>query len=86
MTVPLFRDDPYLSEAEAYVIAHTTEGGVVLDCTIFYPEGGGQSGDSGRVSWAGQQIDCLTSAPMWPGRPGSGDWDGAKDWGRGRNV
>ena len=37
MTVPLFRDDPYLSEAEAHVIAHTTEGGVVLDRTIFVP-------------------------------------------------
>ena len=37
--------------APARVIAHTPEGGVVLDATIFYPTGGGQPGDSGRLDW-----------------------------------
>ena len=46
MTKLLFREDAYLREAEARVIAHV-EGGLVLDQTIFYPKGGGQPGDTG---------------------------------------
>ena len=53
MTEMLFRDDPYLAEARSRVLAHTPEGGVVLDQTIFYPTGGGQPGDSGRLEWDG---------------------------------
>ena len=53
MTEPLFRDDPYLKSATATVIARTDEGGIVLDRSIFYPKGGGQPGDSGRLTWAG---------------------------------
>lgn len=51
MTEMLFRTDAYLREAEAKVIALTDEGGIVLDRTIFYPTGGGQPGDSGRITW-----------------------------------
>lgn len=51
----LFRDDPYLDEAEGRVVAHTPEGGVILDRTVFYPTGGGQPGDAGWISWPGQQ-------------------------------
>ena len=53
MTDPLFRIAPYLTEAEALVIAHTQEGGIVIDRSIFYPTGGGQPGDSGRITWQG---------------------------------
>lgn len=53
MTEALFRVDAYLREAEAVVIAHTAEGGIVLDRTVFYPTGGGQPGDSGRLAWDG---------------------------------
>ena len=53
MTDLLFRTAPYLAEAEALVLAHTPEGGIVVDRSIFYPTGGGQPGDSGRISWAG---------------------------------
>lgn len=49
----LFRDDAYLREAEARVVAFTPEGGIVLDRTVFYPQGGGQPGDSGTLACDG---------------------------------
>ncbi len=42
----LFRNDAYLREATARVTA-VGEHGIELDRTIFYPQGGGQAGDSG---------------------------------------
>lgn len=61
MTEFLFRADAYLREAEARVAAHTDEGGIVLDRTVFYPTGGGQPGDSGRLSWAGGGVSIATA-------------------------
>jgi misacylated tRNA(Ala) deacylase len=46
MTEELFRQDAYLKTCEATVTA-ADENGIVLDRTVFYPEGGGQPGDSG---------------------------------------
>jgi misacylated tRNA(Ala) deacylase len=46
MTQDLFRQDAYLQECSAKVVAITQEG-VVLDRTVFYPLGGGQAGDAG---------------------------------------
>jgi len=47
MTKPLFRDDAYLSVAEAAVTALTEDGGITLDQTNFYATSGGQPGDTG---------------------------------------
>jgi misacylated tRNA(Ala) deacylase len=47
----LFRDDPYLASCEATVVS-VHENAVELDRTVFYPLGGGQAGDTGRIgSW-----------------------------------
>lgn len=61
MTALLFRDDAYLQEAEATVLAHTPEGGLVLDRTLFYPTGGGQPGDSGWLIWNGGRLAIATA-------------------------
>jgi misacylated tRNA(Ala) deacylase len=61
MTRMLFREDAYMREAQAKVIGHTMEGGVILDATIFYPKGGGQPGDSGQLRWDNQTMPIATA-------------------------
>lgn len=58
----LFRDDAYLDEAQAVVTAHTPEGGLVVDRTVFYPTGGGQPGDSGTLAWPGAPRLAIAAA------------------------
>jgi len=48
MTEELFRAEPYTSACEARIVA-VDETGLVLDRTVFYPLGGGQPGDTGRL-------------------------------------
>ncbi len=48
-TAALFRDDAYLKEAEATVLAVNDRGGIILDRTIFYATSGGQPGDTGEL-------------------------------------
>jgi misacylated tRNA(Ala) deacylase len=47
----LFRDDAYLKSCEATVVA-VHGNAVELDRTVFYPLGGGQAGDSGKIGAA----------------------------------
>ena len=61
MTEFLFRTDAYLREAEAVVVAHTAEGGLICDRSLFYATGGGQPGDSGWISWAGGRLPVATA-------------------------
>lgn len=60
MSEPLFRD-AYLREATATVISLTPEGGIVVDASLFYPTGGGQPGDSGRIDWDGGSAAIATA-------------------------
>src|SRR5947207_15170230 len=89
MTVLLFRDDPYLTSSEATVIALHGDA-VELDRTVFYPLGGGQAGDTGRIGhW--RVIDTrkgpLPDQVLHVLEPGSNPTAGAKleaqlDWER----
>ena len=48
----LFRDDSYLKQCDARVVAITEQGGIVLDRTVFYANSGGQPGDTGALTTA----------------------------------
>ena len=56
MTVRLFLDDAYLTEADCAVLA-AEPGTIVLDRTPFYARSGGQPGDRGGLEWDGGQLD-----------------------------
>lgn len=58
MTIPLYHTDSYLREFEAQVIEVDSENkAVALDQTAFYPGGGGQPCDTGKISVAGKEIN-----------------------------
>ena len=61
MTELLFHRDPYLRLAEGRVTGHTTEGGILVDQSLFYATGGGQPGDSGLVVWQGGRLPIATA-------------------------
>ncbi|UWQ05753.1 alanyl-tRNA editing protein [Aliiroseovarius crassostreae] len=61
MSEPLYMQDAYLREATARVVAHTDQGGLLLDRCLFYPTGGGQPGDAGHLRWGGEQLAIATA-------------------------
>lgn len=67
MTELLFRKDAYDTRAEATVVAHTPEGGIVLDGSLFYATGGGQPGDSGHLEWGENSLKIATAVKTLDG-------------------
>ena len=64
MTELLFRDDAYLTDCPALVTGHTPEGVIIVDRSVFYPTGGGQPGDSGRITWPGGEMTIATAVKI----------------------
>lgn len=60
-TIELFREDAYLRDCSATVLAITERNGIVLDQTVFYPTGGGQPGDVGHIAFNEQSIKVTTT-------------------------
>lgn len=61
-TDPVFRNDPYTRSCTARVVAVTEDGGVILDRSVFYPTGGGQPGDTGRLTDEAGRVWTVTEA------------------------
>ena len=64
----LFRDDAYLKSCDAIVVAVTPEGGVILDRTICYAQGGGQPGDVAVLHRADGEAIPVTNTVYAPDR------------------
>jgi misacylated tRNA(Ala) deacylase len=70
MTIPLFRDDAYLRTTPAVVREVRPDGGIVLDRTVFYAQGGGQPGDVGVLRGANGTVIEVTNTVYAPDRNG----------------
>ena len=88
MTRKLYYEDCHLSRFSATVLSCVPEGdrfAVILDATVFYPEGGGQSCDTGTLSGVrdldvqekGEEIIHFCDGPLTPGETAEGNIDWA---------
>jgi len=69
MSAPLlFREDSYAREAPGIVVS-VTDANVALDASLFYPAGGGQPGDQGRLTWDGGQARVVDTVKGPDGAP-----------------
>lgn len=94
-TRTLYYDDSYKSSFRARIIAKPTEKTVVLDQTCFYPQGGGQPGDTGTLRQAGRTFKVVDVQKVGAtivhslDQPPSPDTDlveGEVDWARRRSL
>ena len=69
MTEELFRDDATLHLCQATVLA-ADEAGIVLDRTVFYPQGGGQAGDAGLLVAPDGATVAIADTRKHPTQPG----------------
>ncbi|WP_127105491.1 alanyl-tRNA editing protein [Pararhodobacter zhoushanensis] len=60
-TAALFRDDAYARSCRTTVTRIAEDGALVVAQSVFYPTGGGQPGDSGRLIWDGGDIAITTT-------------------------
>jgi misacylated tRNA(Ala) deacylase len=67
-TIPLFREDAYARDCTAEVVEIREDGGIVLDRTVFYAQGGGQPGDTGLIRTANGADIRVTNAVYGPDR------------------
>lgn len=61
MTQLLYKEDAYLKQCDAEIVAVTERGGIVLDQSVFYATGGGQPGDSGTLVVGDRSITIATT-------------------------
>ena len=61
MTLEIYREEPYRTEAGA-VVERVEAGGIILDRTVFYPRGGGQAGDAGVLVLEGGAEVAISEA------------------------
>jgi misacylated tRNA(Ala) deacylase len=65
----LFREDSYLQDCEATVVAIQPDGGIVLDRTVFYAASGGQPADRGTlITKPGEAIPVANVVFTDPGK------------------
>jgi misacylated tRNA(Ala) deacylase len=57
----IFRADAYAKDCAATVLAVNERGGIVLDRTVFYAQGGGQPGDKGALEIEGSRLPIATA-------------------------
>ncbi|MCH7487805.1 MAG: alanyl-tRNA editing protein [Proteobacteria bacterium] len=60
MTEEIFRSDAYAKSCDATVSA-VDGSGIVLDRTVFYPKGGGQPGDTGKLTAADGRVVAIVA-------------------------
>jgi misacylated tRNA(Ala) deacylase len=60
MTTKLY-GDAYATRATGRVLAHTDDGGIILDQSLFYATGGGQPGDGGALNWSGGTVQFVAA-------------------------
>ncbi|MBK1668312.1 Ala-tRNA(Pro) hydrolase [Rhodovibrio sodomensis] len=63
-----FRDDAYARSCAAEVVSADAEAGIRLSRSVFYPMGGGQPGDTGRLRWSGGETAIADTRKSEDGR------------------